>query len=874
MGTIKKITEKPPSDEEILKLLRPYVAEWFRRTFGKFTLPQLYAIPRVKQGRNILIFSPTGTGKTLAAFLAILDDLFRLAEKGKLEDHVYCLYVSPLRALINDIRKNLLVPLEGIKKVAEELGYEIKQEIRVAVRHGDTPQSERQRMLKKPPHVLCTTPETLGIILVAPKFRERLKGIRWVIVDEVHELASNKRGAHLSLSLERLVHLTGEFVRIGLSATQAPVEEIAKWLVGFEDPDKHLPRDCEIIEVPAIKRFDLKVIVPVRDLREKTKASERMYKIMKDLILKHKTVLVFTNTRSGSERVAFKLSKELGEDFQDLIGTHHSSLGREVRLLVEDKLKKGQMKVVVTSTSLELGIDIGWIDLVIQVGSPKQINKGLQRIGRSGHALDKVSKGIFIPLEEDDLEECLVIAKCIYMRKLDKIRIPKNCLDILAQHLIGMSMNQKWNVYEAYSLVRRSYTFIDLPFEKFLDVLKYLGGHFAELEYRKVYRKIWFDEKEMMFGRKRGIRAIYSPNVGIIPDELSYYVLEHRSPPRVIGKLSEPFVERLVPGDVFVLAGRKFKVLKIRGDIVHVQETKEENPTVPSWIGEMLPRTWDLSIEIGKFRETLEKIIKEKGVEEAIKWVMSNYPTDRWGAENIVRWISDQMKYGIVATHKRVVIEPYVDDFGAYYLIFLYPFGRKVNDALSRAYAYVASKMYGTYVRIGIDDNGFVLIFPGDVRPDPMKIVKALKAGELIDVLRKALKGTELFANKFRHAGTLSFMFLRWYRGRKVSVKRRQLRAKTLVNLLPDDFPVIWETYREILEDYMDVKHALKVLRGIEKGEIEVVVHQKEDLSLLSPFSMSVISGAHADMLVTMEAKEAWIRRLYQRLMEKVKTNA
>ena len=396
--------KKPWSDGEIFEILHPVIRNWFKRKFGSFTPPQRYSVPLIHRGENVLIFSPTGSGKTLSAFLAIINELYELDLKGGLEDRVYCVYVSPLRALSNDIRRNLEEPLREISELAEEMGFK-RPSIRIAVRTGDTTQSQRAKMLRNPPHILITTPESLAIVLNAPKFSQLLRGVKWVIVDEVHELSDNKRGVHLSLSLERLQDLVGEeeFVRIGLSATQAPIEEIAKWLVGYRDNVENRP--CKIVNVYFTKKLDIRVLAPVKNLMGSSyeDATEQMYHLIKRLIDSHRTTLIFTNTRSGAERVSFKLMELYGKEHIDNLGTHHSSLGRQTRLEVEEKLKRGEMKAVVSSSSLELGIDIGYIDLVIQIGSPKSVAKALQRIGRSGHALHKPSKGRIIVFDRDDL---------------------------------------------------------------------------------------------------------------------------------------------------------------------------------------------------------------------------------------------------------------------------------------------------------------------------------------------------------------------------------------------------------------------------------------------------------------------------------------
>jgi len=400
------IQEKKYEDKDIHKILHPWVRQWFNSQFETFTESQRMALMDIHQGSNLLVSSPTGSGKTLTAFLSLISQLTYMSEMDMLEDKVYCIYISPLKALDNDIEKNLEEPLKGIEKIAgKELG------IRKAVRTGDTSNYERSKMLKKPPHILITTPETLSILLVAPKFREKLQGVRYVIVDEIHSLADNKRGVHMSLTLERLQNIAGNFTRIGLSATVHPLEKMAEFLVGYENGN---PRPCKIVDVNYLKKLDIKVLCPVEYIVEADpeETNDAMYDMLYSLIMEHKTTLIFTNTRSGTESVVFNLKRRFPEDFNETnIMAHHSSLSRELRLETENKLKDGELKVVVSSTSLELGIDIGYIDLVILVSSPKSVSRALQRIGRSGHRLHDKSKGRIIVVDRDDLVECSLILK-------------------------------------------------------------------------------------------------------------------------------------------------------------------------------------------------------------------------------------------------------------------------------------------------------------------------------------------------------------------------------------------------------------------------------------------------------------------------------
>ena len=542
---VKKVTESH-STEEVLSLLHPIVAEWFMKKFGKVTEAQAMAVPLIHARENVLVSSPTGSGKTLTAFLSILNELILKAGEGELEDRIYAVYISPLKALANDINENLLKPLAEIDELFRAKGLE-PPEIKVAVRTGDTLQSERQKQARSPPHIFITTPESLSLILTTPVFSKKFEGVDYVIVDEVHEICDSKRGVALSVSLERLqACVKGELTRIGLSATVAPLDQVAEYLVGLKDGE---PRAVNIVEVFRQRDLDLKVLCPTKDMTSLSfeVVNSKMYDMLKEMILQHKTTLIFTNTRSGAESVVYKL-KERGIEN---IGTHHGSLSRETRLEVEDSLRSGQLQVVVSSTSLELGIDIGYIDLVVQIGSPKSVAKGLQRIGRAGHRYGGTSKGRIVVFEMDDLVECAVLCRAAHRKMIDRVTIPNNSLDVLAQTLVGMSVERKWNVQDAFKLIRRSWCYRNLTFAQFDNVLRYLGG---KDEFEGIYSKLWYDEKEQAFGKKRGSRMIFYLNQGTIPEEADYTVFSERG--AHVGSLSEKFVERLSSGDIFVLGGR------------------------------------------------------------------------------------------------------------------------------------------------------------------------------------------------------------------------------------------------------------------------------------------------------------------------------
>ena len=867
------------TDEEVLSILRPYVAEWFKRKYGSFTPAQLLAIPEIKKGNNVLISSPTGTGKTLAAFLGILDELFRLGEEGKLENHVYVVYVSPLRALNNDMKRNLIEPLEEILSMAKELGYEIP-EVRVAVRTSDTTPYEKQRMIRTPPHILITTPESFSIALVAPKFRGTLKNVKWIIVDEVHELCSSKRGAHLSLAIERLENFVGhKLIRIGLSATIAPLDEVAKFLVGFENSGK--PRKCKIVDARFAKPFEIKVISPLKNIvtASANEINEAIYSTLKNIILKHRTSLIFTNTRSATERVVFKLRKMFKKNNvldADKVEAHHSSLSRDLRLSVEEKLKRGELKVVVCSTSLELGIDIGYIDVVVLLSSPKSVSRLLQRIGRAGHRLRNVSKGVIVVVDRDDLVECTVLAKAALERKIDNVRIPKNPLDVLAQHIVGMALERKWRIDEAYRLVRRSYNYRTLSFKDFMSVLKYLSGKLVNLENQRVYAKIWLDEEEGVFGRKGGgkTRMIYYMNSGTIPDEAKIAVISDDG--RYIGTIDEQFLQILLPGDIFVLGGRTYKFLRSYGSLALVKPVEGERPTVPTWFSEMLPLSYDSALLVGEFRRKIANMINEgKDEKDILEYIMEQYYVDEYIAKDIYKYILEQYRFtqGMVPNDKLVLIEMFSED-SKINIVFHTLFGRRVNDVLSRAYAYVLSNMVGSNVKVTVTDNGFMLSIV-KFKPSQNTIVALLnkvRSENIEDILKKALKNTELLKRRFRHCAQRSFMILKRYMGKEKSVHRLQLNSQNLLRIIEDmeDFPILKETYREILEDFMDIEHAREVLKKMERNEIEVKIVVNKPVP--SPFAHNIVLQGYSD-IVLMEDRRAMLKKLYERVIKYIGSN-
>ena len=837
--------------EEELPFLDDIVSEWFNNKYSDLSEPQKKAIPLIHSKQNVLVSSPTGTGKTLTGFLSIINELFQKARKGELEDKIYCVYISPLKALANDINKNLNEPLNEIYELARQRGLKIP-EIKVAVRSGDTAQNERNKMLKKPPHIIITTPESFSLAITATKFKEKFTGVEYVIVDEIHEVSSTKRGSLLSLNLERLENLSPGFVRIGLSATQAPLDLIGTYLCGYHG-DKN--RNFDIIEVSTNKYLDLSIITPVKDLTlvSYEVANEKMYDILVDMVNSHKTTLIFTNTRSSTEHVAMRLKARGIENIE----AHHSSLGKQTRIEVENRLKDGDLKCVITSTSLELGIDIGYIDLVIQIGSPKSVSRALQRIGRSGHGVRDLSLGRFIVFDLDDLMECAVMTKAAYDHEIDRVTVPVNPLDVLSQGIISMSLEKTWGVDEAYSVIRNSYAFHTLEYEDYIATLNYLSGR---IEGNTLFSKIWYDEDENKFGKKASTRMIYFMNVGTIPEEANYNVVNEKG--RMLGQLSDKFVERLKNGDIFVLGAKTYMFLKVSRNNITVKTATGMKPTVPSWTGELLPRSYDLGILIGEFRKELFRRIKNG--EETENWLMENYRVDSFGARSLISYVKAQGEFAI-PTQDSLLVEGYIDG-DLYSIIFHIPLGRRVNDALSRAYGLAVSNKYGLNTRISVNDNGFTITLNRRV---PIKdIVTLLNPSNFRDLVDRSIINTELFKQRFRYCATRSLMVLRKYKQTDISVARQQLRSDRLLRTLEamQNFPVIKEAFNEVKYDVMDVERASWYVNDIiSKKKFTIRDYSTET----SPFSYNLILSGVSD-IVLMEDRSKLLKDLRSKLLDKI----
>ena len=882
------------ADGDVLDRLEPAVREWWADEFGRyvgqnggfFTPPQREAIPLVDDDTNALVCAPTGSGKTLASFTAILNDLFGRARESDegLDNSVHCLYISPLKSLANDIHRNLTVPVEGIEARLDDRGDDV--EVRHAIRHGDTDTSERQRMLEETPHILNTTPETLAILLNAPKFREKLRSVEYVIVDEIHSLAENKRGTHLSVALERLEGLVDASpTRIGCSATVEPLDTMAEFLVGRDNTGA--VRDYEIVDTRFVRDFDLQLECPTDDLIDTPRSTVQsgFYDRLHELIGAHNNTLVFTNTRSGAERVLENLRGRFDGYDDENSGCHHGSLSKERRTEVEEGLKDGSLDVVTTSTSLELGIDMPHLDLVIQVGSPKSVAALLQRVGRAGHSLGQVVEGRVIALDRDELIECAVMLGKAEAGFVDRVFVPENAQDVAAQHVYGMAINAIRREGELLRTLRRAYPYRNYTDDEWERLLKYLTADYDGMEDKNVYAKVWRDENDPPEGdhhhpefdvgapligkRGRMARVIYMTNIGTIPDSFTCDVRMRRSE-EWVGQLDENYLDTLEKGDVFVLGGDRFEYRYRRGSKVYVDRTSAQ-PTVPSWFSERLPLSYDLGREIAAFQRDLLDRLGAGGTPAVREWLRT-FPVDENSVRAITRLFDEQRRYAgteSVATDDRFVVEEVLDreQYRRHFYVHS-TYGRRFNDGLSRLVAARCARRSNANVQVAVADNGFSLSMPLNRKVDIGAVLRDLDPEAVRADLRDALDGTDLLQRYFRINATRALMILKRYKGYEKSAAEQQVSAEMLLSFAEEleGFAVIDETYREIIEDKLNVAAIEDALTALGRGEIEVVT---VELDSPTPRAFGLATLLASDVVLA-EDESAVLQEFHERVLESI----
>ena len=810
--------------------------------------------PAIAQGRHTLIAAPTGSGKTLAAFLTCIDELVRLGIEEGLPDTTQVVYVSPLKALSNDIQKNLATPLEEMRELAEEMGTPMP-EIRTAVRTGDTKPSERQRMAKRPPHILITTPESLYILLTSRSGRQGLQGVKTLILDEIHAVADDKRGSHLSLSVERLRALAGQAITcIGLSATQRPIEEMARFLVGSDNVAPDGGPDCLIVDTGHARTMDLAIELPQGELGPIATHETwgETLDTVAGLVRDHGTTLMFVNTRRLVERLAHQLSERLGEE---AVVAHHGSLSRATRLAAEEKLRKGEVKVCVATASLELGIDVGVVDLVCQIGSPRSIGLLLQRVGRSGHTLWGTPKGRLFPLTRDELVECTSLVRALRRGNLDSLKIPPWPLDILAQQMVAACSAEDWDEDSLFQLCRRAYPYRDLPREKFDQVVEVLSQGFAPREGRG--RSLLHRDgiNRRLTGRRgAGIAAMTSG--GAIPDNADYDVIADPEE-TFVGTVNEDFAIESMAGDVFLLGNTPWKIRRVERGRVRVENAQGMSPTVPFWLGEAPGRTWELSQEIISLREEIDRRLDKPT--EALDWVVAQAGVPPEAARQLVAYLEEGKRVlGMVPTGNRVVAERFFDETGGMQIIVHAPFGARINRAWGMALRKRICRTFDFELQASATDDGLNFSL-GPNLSFPLSDIFAFLSPQTVEgVLRQAMLQAPLFGTRWRWNATRALAVLRHTGGRKVPPPLLRMRSDDLLaavfpaqvscqdnaplgDIEEPDNPIVFETMRDCLTEATDLPGLIGVLEAIQKGDIQV--HARDTVQP-SVFAHQILNAA------------------------------
>ena len=828
----------------VLDDFHPLLRAWFRDRNWTPTQPQIEAWPLIRAGRDVLISAPTGSGKTLAAFSICLDGLLRTAERGELPDQALVVYVSPLKALTNDVRKNLELPLGEMLTLAVQSGVPL-QTIRTAVRTGDTTMVERARMLRKPPHILVTTPESLFILLTAEKPRALFTGVTTVVVDEIHAMAADKRGSHLALTLARLdalvqAHTGRKPQRIGLSATIRPLEDVARFLSS----------GARIVDIGSKREMDIAVEVPSDELGPvaSTEMWGEIYDRVADLIRANRTTLVFVGTRRVSERVAFALTERLGEG---VVMPHHGSLAKERRFEAENRLKSGQLRAVVATASLELGIDIGTIDLVVQLGSPRCIAVALQRIGRSGHWVGAKPQGRLFATTRDELLECAALVRSIRAGSLDALRIPRAPLDILAQQIVAITATGEWKTDALFDLVRSAEPYRDLPRKDFDDVLTMLADGVAHSRGRSgAY--LHYDRVNARVRARRGARIAAITSGGAIPETANYNVVAEPEG-HIVGTLDEDFAVESLAGDVFLLGTNSWRIRRVEPGTVRVEDAHGAAPTVPFWNGEGPGRTIELSHEVALLREQID----ERDDASAMRLLQEECALDRAGAEQAVAYVRAGKKVlGVVPTDRVIAAERFFDEGGGMQLILHTPFGARVNRAWGLALRKKFCRSFNLELQAAATDNGIVLSLT-DQHAFPLDIVfEYVKSASVEQTLTQALLAAPMFGARWRWNATRALAILRMRGGRKVPPQLQRMRADDLLaSCFPDqaacaenltgpiripDHVLVRETIDNCLHEAMDLDALLAVLQRLEAGDIRTVA---VDTPEPSPFCHEILNA-------------------------------
>ncbi len=892
-----------------LEIFHPAVARWFARSFPAPTDPQLQAWPEIKKQKHTLIAAPTGSGKTLAAFLSAIDDLVRLGVDRKLDDSTHVIYVSPLKALSNDVQRNLQIPLEGIQAELKALGLP-EVNIRTLVRTGDTPAAERTAMTKRPPHIVVTTPESLYILLTSEGGRRMLETARTLILDEIHAVVSDKRGSHLALSIERLEQLVRQhanasdnghlplgnasLVRIGLSATQRPIEEVARFLVGTENIDANNTPGCAIVDSGHVRKLDIAIELPESPLQAVMSGEvwEEVYDRLTQLIRQHHTTLVFVNTRRLAERVTRHLGERIGEEN---IAAHHGSLAREHRLKAEQRLKSGELSALVATASLELGIDIGDVNLVCQLGSTRSIASFLQRVGRSNHTVEGFPKGRIFPLSRDELVECAAIVDSVRRGELDHLEIPERPLDILAQQIVAAVAAEEWTEDDLFNTIRRAYPYRNLEREQFDAIIRMLAEGFTTKRGRRS-TYLHHDAVNQRLRGRRGARLSAITSGGAIPDTADYAVVLEPSD-LVIGTVNEDFAVESMQGDIFQLGNTSWRVLRVEQGKVRVEDAHGQPPSIPFWLGEAPARSQELSESVSRLRVDVAARVEvsatdqaaaeepdEHGsrvkLDEAHDWLTNEVGVSRSAAEQIVEYLAGaKIVLGVMPSQDNLVLERFFDDSGSMQLVLHSPFGSRINRAWGLALRKRFCRKFNFELQAAATEDAIVLSL-GPTHSFPLDdVFHYLNSKTVRNLLCQALLDAPMWNIRWRWNVTRSLAVLRRRGGKKIPPQLQRMDAEDLLTaIFPDQVacaenltggereipshPLVDQTVKDCLEEAMDVDGLERLLTSIERNEKNLFAR---DVIEASPLSQEILNARPYAYLDDAPLEERRTRAVFQR---------
>ena len=759
-----------------VSLFHPAVADWFERSFAAPTAAQAQAWPAFQAGRHVLIAAPTGSGKTLAAFLAAIDALVRQALAQGLKDETQIVYVSPLKALSNDIKCNLEAPLAGIRAALQAQGLP-DIDIRTWVRTGDTPAGERDRMRRRPPHIVVTTPESLYILLGSESGRAMLATTRTVIVDEIHALAPNKRGTHLAVSLERLAALCGDRLqRIGLSATQKPIEEVARFLTGAA-AHNGAGADCTIVDTGHRRARDLALEVPDAPLEAVMSAEvwEQVYQRLAQLIEAHRTTLIFVNTRRMAERVTRQLSERIGAEY---VAAHHGSLAKEQRLDAEQRLKHGKLKALVATASLELGIDIGEVDLVCQLGSPRSISAFLQRVGRSGHAVAGTPKGRLFPLSRDELVECAALIDSVGRGELDRLVILQQPLDVLAQQIVAEVATQEWSEDELFALIRRAWPYRALTREDFAAVITMLAEGFSTRRGRRG-ALIHHDAVNHMLRGRRGARLTALTSGGTIPDNADFQVLLEPEN-HVVGSVNEDFAVESLAGDIFQLGNKSYRIMRVERGVVRVEDAHGMAPTIPFWLGEAPGRSDELSVAVSRLRADMAARLRDDPTgKDALRWLVDDLGVVVPAAEQLAEYLA--AAHGALTclpTQETIVLERFFDEVGGMQLVIHSPYGSRINRAWGLALRKRFCRKFNFELQAAATEDNIILSLTTAHSFELADVSRYLHSATIRPLLIQAMLDAPMFVTRWRWVIGVALALPRFRGGRKVPPQLARMGAE------------------------------------------------------------------------------------------------